>query len=250
MKRHITTYLTGTTCLFALIGCSDGGLGTAGLQVRAGSMAGPAGGGTLVMIDDRQGEFALVTAHLALRDIKLDLPEGITCADVEADLVGATCEPATALGEEDTIEIAGPFTVDLVTGAAEPGLDDIQIPALTYQRIDFRVDGQGDYGFVAAADFELDGSPARLELALDFSEDIRIESPEGVAVDSDTDLIAEFVVDDWLAGVSISDCVADDSDVLEGSTVRIDESATSGSCSGIENTVKDNMKRSGQLDRS
>ena len=34
-----------------------------------------------------------------------------------------------------------------------------------------------------------------LELSLDFNEDIRIETPLGIAVDGDTDLIAEFVVD-------------------------------------------------------
>ena len=88
-----------------------------------------------------------------------------------------------------------------------------------------------------------------LNLNLDFNEDIRIEDPQGLTVDADSDLIAEFVVNNWLGGVDLGSCIDDEDVSIEGSTVVIDDSSTSGSCSDIENIIKENMKNSGQLDR-
>ena len=118
------------------------------------------------------------------------------------------------------------------------------------RRIDFRVDDNAnDVSFAAIAGFDLDGTAMTLDLSLDFSEDIRIEESGGVAVTADSDLIAEFVVDDWLAGIDLASCI-DDGDVdVDGTTVTIDDDSTSGSCSDIENVIKDNMKNSGRFDR-
>lgn len=199
------------------------------------------------MTDTADTAFTLTEATLNLRDIKLDLPEGVTCADIEADLENATCSSDSA--DDDTIEIEGPFVVDLVAGTSTPTLDDVVIPALAYRRVDFRVDDVNDVSFAVLADFDLDGTAMTLDLSLDFNEDIRIEEAGGVEVTADSDLIAEFVVNDWLAGVDLATCIDDGDVTVDGTTVTVTEDSTSGSCSDIENVIKDNMKNSGQFDR-
>ena len=135
------------------------------------------------------------------------------------------------------------------TGISTPSLADVLIPAGTYKRIDFRVDDNGaDSSFAMTATFQYEGAAMTMDLNLDFNEDIRIEDPQGIIVDGDSDLIAEFVVSNWLGRVDVGSCIDDEDVTVEGSTVVIDDSSTSGSCSDIENTIKDNMKNSGQLD--
>lgn len=236
---------TWTLLSLPLVACS--GAEGAGVAVRASAVQSP---GDLVAEDDGGTVFAIEAASLAVRDIRLDLPDGTTCGDIEELLVGAHCEPSDdAVGGEDTIVIDGPFAVDLTTGVATPGLEDVVIPAGLYRRIDVRADDAGDVTFAVSAAFELDGAAHHLELALDFNEDIRLEDPAGVEIGDDSDLIAELVVDDWLAGIDIGACVADGDAEVEGTVVYIDEGSTSGDCSDIENVIKDNLKRSGQLDR-
>jgi len=246
MKRLTSLYATAFTTLIGL-GCGGDAVESMGLQVRAASSTAAPSNADLIMLDSADTAFNLSVATLNLRDIKLDLPEGIVCADVEADLENASCSSDS--GDEDTIEIEGPFLVDLVAGTSTPTLDDVVIPALSYRRIDFRVDDVNDESFAVIADFDLDGSAMTLDLSLDFNEDIRIEQAGGIDVTADSDLVAEFVVNDWLAGVDIGACIDDGDVAVDGTTVTVSEDSTSGSCSDIENTIKDNMKNSGQFDR-
>lgn len=246
MTRLKNLYLAAFTALLGL-GCGGDEVGTTQLQIRAASTMAVSPSADLVMLDTADTAFTLSAATLNLRDIKLDLPNGTRCADVEADLENATCSSDS--DDDDTIKIDGPFVVDLVAGTSTPTLDDVVIPALSYRRVDFRVDDIDDVSFAVVADFDLEGTAMTLDLSLDFNEDIRIEQAGGVDVTADSDLIAEFVIDDWLAGVDIGACI-DDGDVsVEGTTVTVSEDSTSGSCSDIENVIKDNMKDSGQFDR-
>jgi hypothetical protein len=246
MTMKQLTSMTLTISLFAL-GCSGDDQGASvGLSVQAVTSTGATSPGELAMTDDGDGDFALLAAYLNLRHIELDLPDGSTCSDIdEQALAGATCDSA-----EDKIEIAGPFEIDLVAGTSTPSLDDVQIPAGVYKRIDFRVENNADdVSFSATAGFEHNGDALTLELSLDFNEDIRIEEANGVEVGDETDLVAEFVVDNWLGGVDIGTCLDDGNVERNGDTVTVDDSSTTGNCSDIENTIKDNMKNSGQFDR-
>lgn len=230
-----------------LLGCSSGGVG---VDVRAvTSSNAPAGTADQMEISDSGGSaFAIRTAGLHLRDIELDLPDGQRCSDIADSLVGAECDDS--LDSDDTIRIVGPFDIDLVTGIATPDLSGVVIPEGTYRRVDFRVENaEGTPSFAFTANFDHGGEAMVLDLSLDFNEDVRLESLEGIAVSADTDLVAALVADTWLSGVDIGSCI-DDGDVLvEGATVILDESSSSGSCSDVENTIKTNMKQSGQLDR-
>ena len=228
-------------------GCSDSEP-TVGFSIQAVSQSGSVAAADFAMTDDGSGDYQLTEAMLRLRHIELDLPEGQTCMDLQG-LVdgGAVCDLS---GDSDKIVIDGPFTVDLVMGTTTPSLDAVIIPEGTYKRIDFRVeDNADDASFAVQATFDRRGETHTLDLSLDFNEDIRVEHPDGIVVDADTDLVAQFVVDNWLAGVDIGKCMDDDDLRMEGTTVFVDDASTGGDCSDIENTIKDNMKNSGQLDR-
>ena len=246
----------------ASVACStDEGTSTGqvGLTMRAAAASHPdvvsVDTDTLVMFDAADTPYRISAAQLHLRDIELDLPDGMRCADLESQPVGASCEDG-----EDKIRIDGPIIVDLVSGATTPSLADVKIPAGIYDRIDFRVeDGDPEDGvvtpgsalddrsFVVTAAFELDGAPKTLELSLHFNEDIRIERPSGVEVAPGEDLVATWLTNDWLAGVDVASCLDQGDVVADGDSVVIDDDTNAGSCSDIENTIKSNMKNSGQL---
>jgi len=245
--------MTNTKTFISAIGitlvaaCSGGGE-QVGIEVRASTSDGDTGPSSLELVDDGGATYEISSSRVFLRHIELDLPDGASCADIEDQLVGAECDDSP--DDSDKIRIPGPFDVDLVTGVSTPSLADVSIPAGTYQRIDFRVeDDANDVSFAVTAAFEHEGEALTLELELDFNEDIRIEQPGGVEVTADSDLIAEFVVSNWFGGVDIGSCIEEAEVEMDGSTVHIREGSTSGACSAIEDTIKKNMKESGQLDR-
>ena len=248
MKRHAAFFVISSVLA---LGCASEDTATVALELRATTGADTIDPGSLTMADNGDVEYALQAASLHLRNIEIDLPDGLECGDIAEALSGpATCETAEAANDEDKIVIDGPFDVDLVGGKAEPSIESVRIPVGDYKRIDFRVeDNADDVSFAVRAAFRHEDQDLTLDLSLDFNEDIRIEAEQGVSVTEETDLIAEFVIDSWLAGVDIGSCIADGDVVMDGTTVVVDESSTSGSCSDIEDTIKNNMKNSGQLDR-
>ena len=79
-------------CSSSLLAAACGGSGSdAGIAVSARN-----GAAIPVAHDARGTAFTVDQGLLHLRNIELDLPAGLTCADVEGQLVGATCEPADA----------------------------------------------------------------------------------------------------------------------------------------------------------
>ncbi len=201
--------------------------------------------------------FTLTQARIHLRDIRLDLPKGTKCEDVSGLLSGAECK-----GSDDskTILVPGPIVVDLMTGATMPDLSGLRIPAGTYKRIDFRLEeAKSDevgatepllgYSFLARADFTQDGAARTLELLFKFSEDARFESATGVEVPEGGSLIAFLKPAVWLEGLPLGECVRDGDLEVANGTVRIDGKA-GGKCGDAEGTVKENIKRSGDLRKS
>jgi hypothetical protein len=242
--------------LLTFTACSNG---TVGLQFQAVTSDGSAASDGDIVTDDAQTAFGLIDAQLHLRDIELDLPKGSTCADL-VETEGTRCDESS-----NKVVIDGPFVIDLVTGQSTPDLSLIEVPAGVYKRIDFRVeDGDPDEGVVATGSaldnrsfagsftFDEQGTPLTLRLSLRFNEDIRIEDSAGIdASGAAQALLAKFDISAWFAGVDISSCLAAGELTINNSEVLVDEDALSGSgdCSDIENTLKTNMKNSGQLDK-
>ncbi|MFP2906825.1 hypothetical protein ACLESD_17575 [Pyxidicoccus sp. 3LFB2] len=201
--------------------------------------------------------FTLTRARIHLRDIRLDLPQGTKCGDVSGLLAGAECKGSDSSG---TLQVPGPIVVDLMTGATTPDLSELRIPAGTYKRIDFRLEeAKSDevgatepllgYSFLADADFTQDGAARKLELRFKFSEDARFESSTGVEVPEGGSLVAFLKPQVWLEGLPLGECVSDGDVEVSNGTVRIDDRA-GGECSDAENTVKESIKRSGDLRKS
>lgn len=203
------------------------------------------------VVSDPDGiDFHLTEVRVGIRDVELDLPLGVACAELEADIVGGRCSDI-----ERKIIFSGPFVADLLTGETTPSLDAARIPALAYPRIDYRIDDvsgleAGDplagNSFLARADFEAnDGALMELLIVLDFSEDIRIENAAGVALPPDGTLTVAFDTTGWLSGLPIARCVDDGELRIEGDRAVIDEDADD--CGDAENTIRDNIERSPRL---
>lgn len=200
--------------------------------------------------------FVLNQARIHLRDIRLDLPQGTSCGDVGGLSAGSECKGSTS---SNTLVIAGPIVVDLITGATTPDLSAVVIPAGTYKRIDFRLDeARADevaanepligYSMLVGAHFA-DQAGKKLELRLKFSEDARFESAAGVAVPEGGTLITMLNPAVWLEGLPIGTCLQKGDVAFTGDVLRLDDQAK-GDCSGAEDLVKTNIKRSGDLRKS
>lgn len=198
--------------------------------------------------------FTLTEARIHLKDIRLDLPQGTKCGEVSGLLAGATCKGSDSSG---TVVVPGPIVVDLMTGATTPDLSGLRLPAGNYKRIDFRLEeakaaevASGEplvgYSLLVKASFTQDNASNTLDLKLKFSEDARFESPNGVAVDADTALLALLQPQAWLDGLPVATCLSKGDLQISSNVLRIDDQAK-GDCGDAENRVKTNIKNSGQL---
>ena len=211
-----------------------------------------------VEILDEEGEktaFSLSTAEIMVRHIELDLPEGSSCEEQQDMIQNAICE-------NNTITIEGPMIIDLVNGVSTPDLSEVQIPAGKYKRVDIRIDDadeddglvEGDplegYSMNVSAIFNSDEGAVDLELRLKFNEDIRFESDEGVEISGQGGtLLANLDPSSWFDANVLNDCISEGDLVEEDGVIFIDDEDQSNDCSDIENSIKDNIKKSGQLDR-
>lgn len=219
---------------------------------------------------DQSGSvFTVESARAHVRDIELDLPDGLRCSDlvdfvpeppVSCDSSDSDDSPGDDPSDHDTIRIAGPFVFDLVAQTSTPSLEGLTLPSVAFQRVDVRFDdAEPDEGVIASGDplagetlralgtFDHAGNTTDYELILGFNEDARFERPDGVEVVDATTLLLQLDVDAWFQALPISECIEDgDLTVSNGVLVLTDGS---GSCSDIENALKDAIKSSGQLDR-
>lgn len=205
------------------------------------------------VIADAEGTaFHLTEVRVGLRDIELDLPVGVACRDVEADLVEATCSDV-----ERKVRVAGPFAANLLTGETTPPIVGVRVPAIAYPRIDYRVVDLADAtdllptgdplrvaSFTATADFEnASGSMMTLSIALDFTEDIRLENRDGVVLPPGGTMTVAFDTEGWFDGLRVGRCIAAGELRVEGATVFVDEDDD---CD-FEGTLRDNLTRSPRL---
>lgn len=238
------------------------------LSLAADEALGSTNDGSIQFVDDGGTLYTMEQARVYVRDIELDLPGNLRCIDF-VDLLagGAECksddDDSRRSVDDDsdddrTIIVRGPFVIDLMTGEATPSLADVRVPSLAYSRIDVRIEeGELDEGVLRAGDELIERSlaararaeymetPIELVLLLDFNEDIRFEMPAGVPSGPMLDLT--FDVASWLRGVPVGECLDDGDLGVEGGVLRIGDNSGFGDCSDVENTIKENIKRSGQV---
>ncbi len=247
---------------------AGGGVGLGFRAVKPAVSQGLAGdelGAGLTVTDEVGTVYTLVSTKVNLRDIELDLPAGTRCNEIAAELGGgARCGSDNAddssgggsdstNGGGDKVKIDGPFTVDLLTGTATPSLAEVRVPALAYDRIDFRIE-PADAGELegtswrTTATFDDGGTQRALTLSLRFNEDLRVEAPGGVQVEAGAPLLVRFDVTQWLSGVGLGACV-DSGEADAGDAIVIDDATRGNECGEVEGALKEAVKRSMQLDR-
>ena len=217
---------------------------------------GPDADGGLAAPDGDGDVLAIETASVHIRDIELYLPSGVHCDDIDDDgLGGFSCEDDFSDDDDSDdddsdgdakLVLEGPFDVDLVSG--EIVGDEVALPTGTYRRVDVRVDDDdNDLTFAAAGTMQVDGDDVEVEIRLDFNEDVRFEG-EFTLGEADTvgSLVVGFDVQQWLAGVPLHECVAREGST-DGPLVIGDDNSGSGSCSDLENAIRDNVEASGEL---
>lgn len=245
-----------------------GGVGVGFRAVKPAASQGLAGdttGAGLTLTDEVGTVYTLTSTKVNLRDIELDLPAGTRCNEIEAELAGgARCASDGAddsssggsgndQGGGDKVRIDGPFTVDLLAGTATPSLAEVRVPALAWDRIDFRIE-PADAGELAetawrtTATFDRDGVPTELTLALRFNEDIRVEADGGVTVDPAAPLLVRLDVTQWLSAAALGACI-ESGEADDGDAISIDDRTRGQACGSVEGALKESIKRSMQLDR-
>ncbi len=263
MKRRTAITILSLVTLSLVVACgdtvaSDSESADTGVTLNLG-LTDAAGAVAEALLEDESGVvFSITEARAWLRDIELEMPRGMNCQDF-ADVLagGAQCKTTIDDSRDDArdsdddddfgvILIDGPIMVDLVTGETAPSLSDVRVPALAYDRVDFRMepadeessllaagDSLADNSLVVTASFELDGDASELVLAFDFNVDVRLEGLADGQVDDGDSLELLLDVVGWFEGVDATSCV---------------RHGDGDACDDLEDLVKDNIKRSGRIE--
>jgi len=215
-------------------------------------------------VDQTGAAFTLDAVRANVRHITFDLPDGASCVGLPglvAESGSDAAHTAVCASGGDAIRLVGPWVVDLLTGEATPAIPRVNVQVGTYRRIDVRFDdADPDDGVVSPADplagatLVASGTVALADdgatpyaLTLKFNEDARFESTTGILLAEDDHAAVLLALDPsaWFAGLPLATC-ADDGDLEIRNGVLVIEDG-SGSCSDVENTLKDAIKASGEL---
>ncbi|WP_373046549.1 hypothetical protein [Vulgatibacter sp.] len=242
-----TRWIPAALLTLAACGAEAPGAG-AGIAIRAVTEATPAASAGAVTFEDDTGRTFTATEFLVrVRDIELKLPDGVRCSDIEPELAGgARCDDSDddEADDDDEIEIAGPFVVDLLAGTSTPSLADVRVPALTYREVEFDlVEGPGDgaldgNALALRATFDDGGAPATLDLRLDGTLEVEIERPEGVALQAGADLLLLLDATTWLDGIPLQACVDEEGLAVVDGVLSIDDDT---GCSELEGMIRDRL---------
>jgi hypothetical protein len=207
----MATRFLGVMAVMALAGCAGSGGGVP-VKVQA-TKSGLAAGGPITVQDQGGASVVIEEARLAVKEIRLKLPDGTSCADVESDLAGgAVCEAEDSSKADDhprdEIRVKGPFVVDLLAGTSTPDVSDVRVPDLAYAEARIRLtesDQLGGATFVVKG--TADGQP--LSVSLRIEDDIEIQKPGGVRAVAGAPLLVEFDTSAWFAALSFGSCTGD-----------------------------------------
>lgn len=260
MNRTLSTLTLSIAMLATACGSDDpnaGADGIATVRMALSASEPPEGSepGTIALEDAAGTAFTIEFAEAYVRHIQLDLSDGQSCADLDfAFEAPVSCR-------DDKIEITGPFVFDLIAGTSEPSVAELRIPSGDYDRVDVRFeDAEPDEGLVGESDpiadhtmrasgrFDNDGEEMPFDLVLKFNEDARFEAPGGIALGEagGTDAMLLLDVSRWFEALPVIECMEAGDFSVEDGTLLIDDERSE--CGDIENSLKDAIKNSGQLE--
>lgn len=225
----------------------------------------------LFSMSDLSGlKFTVKEARINVKKIKLETGE----------FEGAGCSPAIAASdepegdasgsdldcpEEEELTLRGPFVVDLLTGLSQPSLDTLSVPARAYKEVEIKLDDARDEDGIAENQDDLIGNtllvkgtfglPGQVErpfvMALNFDAEIEIESAGGLALDAAglSNILISLKLEQWLANLDLQGCLLKpDMEQGPGREIMLSEESSLGKCLDIESTVKENIKRSFEVE--
>lgn len=227
-----------------------------GLRVQASSAS------TVGLVE--AGNLAVEAGQACVEQIRLKLPEGLSCSDVGfVEQTNVVCEEK--MEEEDgaqqleaKIKISGPFLFNLLTGASTPSLADIKIPSGVYRKIEFRFGAACDLGAettIVMNGTMLDSSSVAhpFEMALEYDDELEIESPTDVQVleEKANGIFTNLVLNQWFSAVNFVQCIDDGELVETGGVIQINSTAEhTGECEDIHDDLVDAIEESLEFEDS
>lgn len=204
---------------------------------------------TAYTVSDRSGTaFVLRRALTNVGQVKFKLPDGVMCTPA----LSQDCE-------FDELKVQGPFLADLMAGSFTPAFPIIQAPHGDYRRVEVRLEtlepgrpaadsALVGHSMILSGNFSYAGRSDRaFTIVLDFNEEARFDSGSSRVREAPLNLLQlRMDVDHWLAQSDIGGCLDSGALVLGGTgDLRIDKD---NACDGLEQALKDGVKRSGSLE--
>lgn len=270
MFHSIISLTFATLLLGCIVGCIEGpatggsGVGnppqgtvtfsmqaTSGMPPLPKSSAGPLGlPDSAFTVTDAGGTTFTIRSSLAnVGYVEIKLPDGQECTEA----IDRDCEM-------DEVKLPGPFVANLMTGAFQPDIGTFRIPAGSYKRVEFRLEALKEgaptpepsllgNSMIITGTFSYAGRADRaFSIALDFDEELRVESPTGMTVRDQglSKLVLLLEVEKWMATADITRCLEEGELLLDqaGNLVANEEN----DCEGLEEVLKSGVKGSGELD--
>lgn len=232
------------------------GNGIVSVSLNALTAEGVPAEGALPVADADGAALTLTRARVAVREVRLQLPDGLRCDALSAGTIEA---PWVCEAGDDWVRLRAGFVVDLLDPTLPAALSDAGLPPLDWRRAEVRLQDGGDFAPAgdplqdltvdAAGTFEYQGEARRFTLGLDFSSDARFEAGGSLALPADapSSLLLGLDAAAWFATLPLTACLDDGDLEFSGDVVEVTDGK--GGCSDVEGALKDAIEASGSLRR-
>lgn len=232
------------------------GNGVVSLSLNALTAEGAPAEGPLPVADADGTALSLTRARAAVREVRLQLPDGVRCDALAAGTIEA---PWVCEAGDDWVRLRTGFVVDLLDPTPPAALTEAVLPSLDWRRAEVRFQDGGDFApagdplqdltIDAAGTFEYQGEARRFTLGLDFSADARFDSAGSLELPSDaaSGLLLGLDAAAWFATLPLTACLDDGDLEFSGDVVEVTDGQHG--CSDVEGALKDAIEGSGSLRR-
>lgn len=200
-------------------------------------------------------QVVLSEAKVHAENLRLELPEGISCSDTELqdEQEGVICEDSD---ESSSYVAAGPFVIDLIQSTITPEQEGFSVPPGSYNRLDFdlvvaevdSLDGDAleSNSVYAAGTFTDSGATDHgfsialpIENSFSFTQDEAVE----LAADETGQIQVRFDQSTWLDGLDLQACLDNADLAYDGDNNLVINSDTvgAGDCETIQSDIEANM---------
>lgn len=210
-------------------------------------------------------DFDIADAIASVERLDFILPGGESCtARLERSrpgtIVGAEAYDAECDDDDQRLRVLGPWVVDLVTGAFDPPLGTLVLPAGAYARIEATMrPGDPDDGLVAVGSV-LDGATffvsgtvliardtRHYTLTLDFNEKAKFAADTALTLDAASDIALLLDVRTWFSELPLAACISAGDVPIDAGVFQLDQAERS--CANVGARVRAAIKDAGKIDK-